>query len=113
MKKKLISIIVPAYKQEKTIKEDLENFDDALKNSLTDYLYEIICVVDGEVDKTFLEAQKVTRIRRSVKVIGYEKNRGKGHAVRYGMVRSRGEIVAFIDAGTDLDKNSFMMALQH
>lgn len=113
MKKKLISVIVPAYEQEKTIKADLESFDDILKEAIKGYTYEIICVVDGGIDRTLQEAQKVARARRNIKVVGYEKNRGKGHAVRYGMARSKGDIVAFIDAGMDLDKNSFAMALQH
>lgn len=115
MAKTLLSVIIPAYKQEKTIKEDLLHLDDTLnlKDILKNYDYELICVVDGEVDKTFEEAEKAAKVRSHIKVVGYTNNKGKGHAVRFGMARSKGQVVAFIDAGMDLDKGSLIMALQH
>ncbi len=115
MKKKLLSVIIPAYKQEKTIKDDLLNLDTVLnlKDSIKNYDYELICVVDGEVDNTKQEAQKAAKIRPNLKVVSYTQNKGKGHAVRYGMARSRGDIIAFIDSGMDLDKGSLVMALHH
>jgi len=108
-KKKLLSVIVPAYKQEKTIKKDLQRIEKVLKQIRYDY--EIICVVDGKVDKTFENAKKVKS--KKIKVVGYEKNKGKGYAVRYGMARTKGNLVAFIDAGMDLDPNGLSMLLEH
>ena len=104
-----LSIIVPAYKQEKTIKKDLQRIEDVLKQIRYDY--EIICVIDGRIDKTFENAKKVRS--RKIKVVGYDENKGKGHAVRYGMVRTKGDPVAFIDAGMDLDPNGLSMLLEH
>jgi len=108
-KKRLLSVIVPAYKQEKTIKKDLQRIEGVLKQ--TRYDYEIICVVDGRVDKTFENAKKVKS--RKIKVIGYKKNRGKGHAVRYGMARAKGDPIVFIDAGMEIDPNGINMILEH
>lgn len=108
-KKKLLSVIVPAYKQEETIKKDLQKIEEILKQIRYDY--EIICVVDGKVDKTFENAKKVRS--KKIKVIGYEENKGKGHAVRYGMARTKGDPIAFIDAGMDLDPNGLSMLLEH
>ena len=107
--KKLLSVIVPAYKQEKTIQKDLQRIGDVLKQIRYDY--EIICVIDGKVDKTFENAKKVRS--RKIKVVGYDKNKGKGHAVRYGMARTKGDIIAFIDAGMDLNPNGLSMLLEH
>ena len=104
-----LSVIVPAYKQEKTIKKDIENIENVLEQIRYDY--EMIVVVDGKVDKTFENAKKVRSKR--VKVVGYKKNHGKGYAVRYGMARSTGEYIAFIDAGMELDPNGLSMALEH
>lgn len=97
--KNLISIIIPAFKQEKTIVQDARRIERVLKK-LRDRL-EIIIVVDGYVDKTLQNAKKIAS--NKVKVFGYENNRGKGYAIRYGMVRSKGNIVGFIDAGMDLN----------
>ena len=104
-----LSVIVPAYKQENTIKKDIKNIESVLKQIRYDY--EMIVVVDGRVDKTFENAKKVES--KKVKVVGYKKNYGKGYAVRYGMARSTGEYIAFIDAGMELDPNGLSMALEH
>jgi len=111
MKKRnhLISVVIPAYKQEKTIAKDLKQIKEVLDKIRYDY--EIVCVVDGRIDKTFENAKKAKL--KKVKVVGYKTNKGKGHAVRYGMARTKGSIVAFIDAGMDLDPNGLSMLLEH
>lgn len=109
--KKLLSVIVPAYLQEKTIKKDLGNIDRVLKEGLREYDYEIICVVDGNLDNTFSNAKRIESSK--IKVFGYDVNKGKGYAVRYGMVRSKGELVSFLDAGMDISPKGLMMLMAH
>lgn len=109
--RKLLSVIVPAYKQESTIKKDLENIDKTLKDGLKEIDYEIICVVDGYLDKTLEEAKKVQSSK--VVITGYEHNKGKGYAVRFGMVRSKGDLVSFLDAGMDISPKGVMMLMAH
>jgi len=104
-----LSVVVPAYKQEKTIVEDIKRVRETLEKIRFDY--EIVVVVDGFVDKTYQQAKKI-RLKK-VKVVGYPTNKGKGYAVRYGMVRTRGDLVAFIDAGMDIDPNGLAMILEH
>src|SRR4029079_4855122 len=73
--------------------------------------YEIIVVVDGFVDESY---QKASKLKSStVKVIGYQKNQGKGHAIRYGMLHAKGDIIGFIDAGMDIHPAGFNMLLSH
>jgi len=109
IKKDLISVIVPVYKQEKTIIKDLLRTERVL--SELRYGFEMIVVVDGMQDKTFERAKKIKS--KNIKVYGYETNKGKGYAVRYGMVRSRGNIIAFIDSGMDINPNGLSMLLEH
>ncbi|KKS07474.1 hypothetical protein A3K01_02715 [candidate division WWE3 bacterium RIFOXYD1_FULL_43_17] len=106
---KLVSIIVPAYKQEKTIKQDLENILDTLLQTRWDF--EIIVVVDGLLDKTYDIAKSLEN--KKLKVFGYETNKGKGYAIRYGMARAEGDYVSFIDAGMDINPNGISMLLEH
>ena len=108
---RLLSVIVPAYKQAKTIKKDLQNIEETLSNGLKDINFEIICVVDGMVDKTFHEAKKLKSKR--IKVYGYESNKGKGYAVRFGMYRAGGDLVSFLDAGMDISPKGIMMLMAH
>ncbi len=111
-KANLLSLIVPAYRQEKTIKEDLENIDETLRRGLPlEYDYEIICVVDGFLDKTYETAKKLKI--KNLKVLGYEKNLGKGHAVRAGMKAARGNLISFLDAGMDISPKGIMMLMSH
>jgi glycosyltransferase involved in cell wall biosynthesis len=101
MKIKSLSIIVPAYRQEKTIVEDIKRLDKEL--SLLPYKHEIIVVVDGFVDKTFARIKNQESRIKNLKVTGYEKNRGKGSAIKYGVGVATGDIIGFIDAGMDID----------
>jgi len=109
---KLLSVIVPAFRQEKTIKKDLENIDETLKKGLGRSLdYEIICVVDGELDNTAKEAKGVESAK--IKVYSYSENKGKGFAVRYGMAKAKGDLISFLDAGMDISPKGIMMLMAH
>lgn len=92
-----LSIIIPAYNEEKNIRRTLES----IKRSMNkfDYDFEIIVVSDGSTDRTFSEAKKVKSAK--IRVFGYEKNQGKGYALRYGVKRAKGEVITFLDAGGD------------
>jgi len=104
-----VSIIVPAYKQEKSILTDLENISNVMSKTRWDY--EVICVVDGNLDKTYENASKT--IDPKIIVCGYDQNKGKGYAVRYGMAKSDGDFIAFIDAGMDINPNGISLILEH
>jgi dolichol-phosphate mannosyltransferase len=106
---KLLSIVIPAYKQEKTIVADIKNIQKVLHQ--LSYKYEIVVVVDGMLDNTFKNAAKLKS--KKVKLIGYEKNHGKGHALRLGMLQARGDVVGFIDAGMDINPAGLKMLLNH
>lgn len=109
--KNLLSVVVPAYRQEQTIEKDLKNIEDVLKKGLRDFNFEIICVVDGMVDDTFQRAKKAQSDH--IRVVGYEHNKGKGYAVRYGIVRSKGSLVSFLDSGMDISPKGIMMCMAH
>lgn len=104
-----LSIVVPAYKQGKTIIKDINSIVKALE--MLPYRYEIIVVVDGIVDDTYKNALKLKS--NIIKVLGYEKNQGKGHALRYGLMHTKGDIIGFIDAGMDIHPTGFTMLLSH
>ena len=107
----LLSVIVPAFNC-KTIDRDLA--------SLKQYLdelnrpWEIVCVVDGQKNKTDRTPDLAKKIHdKNIKIYFYPENKGKGYAVRYGMARARGGTIAFIDAGSDLNASGIGMALEH
>lgn len=105
-----LSIIIPVYKQEKNIQQNLESIYATIKK--TPYKFEIIAVIDGKnLDKSYENAKKTKH--QSIKVIGYENNKGKGQAVRFGMQKAKGDVIMFIDAGGDIDPQGLIMLLEH
>ena len=85
----LLSLVMPTYKQEKTILKDIKNVIKAL--DALEYKYEIIVVIDGIVDGTYKKAAKLKS--KKIKILSYEKNQGKGNALRYGLMYAKGDIV--------------------
>ncbi len=105
----LISIIIPAYRQGESIKKDIRDIYRVM--SQTRWEFEIIVVCDGSPDSTLKHAKSIKQ--KNLRVYGYETNRGKGYAVRYGMARSKGDLIVFIDAGMDIDPNGISLMLEH
>lgn len=106
---KLLSLIIPVYRQEKTIAKNLRQILGEL--DLLRIPVEVIVVIDGQDDRSYEEAKKVKS--PNLTIVGYKTNHGKGYAVRYGMAKSHGDIVGFLDAGGDLKIGSFSMMLEH
>lgn len=107
-----LSIIVPSYGEEKTLADDIRRLSETLDTIR--YTYEIIVVIDGKhspEDRSLEHAQQYAS--SWVRVYGYEHNRGKGYAVRYGMARARGQLIGFIDSGMEISPNSLSLALEH
>lgn len=104
----MLSLIVPAYKEENTIVGTLTRLDRILQS--LNISYEIICVVDGVLDQTYARAVKINSPH--LQVLSYKKNRGKGHAVRFGMARAKGNIIGFMDAN-GINPQSVQMLYQH
>src|SRR5438270_334158 len=60
--------------------------------------YEIIVVSDGSTDGTVCQVEQIAARRPDVRLLTYTPNRGKGYAVRYGILRARGQRILFSDA---------------
>jgi len=95
----LLSIIVPVYNESATIGaviDRLLTIDLPLER-------EIIVVNDGSTDSTRKVLDTIAPGRECVSVVHLPENRGKGHAVRVGLARTRGTITAIQDADLELD----------
>ena len=94
-----ISIVIPAFNEEKKIGFDVEVAAAFIDKEAI--LGEVIVVDDGSPDNTTDEANSV-EIPSSVErnVIRLDKNRGKGYAVKTGIMASKGAVVLFADSGT-------------
>ncbi len=95
MKGIYFSVILPCYNLEKTIYQNIQRIAAYLEK--TGSTFEIITVNDGSIDGTLEELLRAER-DLGIQVVTYEKNHGKGYAVRQGVSLAHGEITGFLDA---------------
>lgn len=91
------SIIIPAFNEGHKIATDVLAAAEFLSGNFNSG--EIIVVDDGSSDDTAENAEIPTPAHIKLHVIRYEDNRGKGYAVRRGILESRGDEVLFADSG--------------
>ena len=92
-----LSIVIPCYNEAKDIASNVEKVLDYLKDKK--FEYEILLVNDGSKDNT----KEVIEAIPGVTALSYEKNRGKGGAVKYGIEHATGDYVLFMDADLSTD----------
>jgi dolichyl-phosphate beta-glucosyltransferase len=91
-----ISIIVPAFNEERRLPKTLELIHSYL--AMRQERAEVIVVVDGSSDGTARLVEEARRQYPELRVISNGCNRGKGYSVRRGVLEARGEIILVTDA---------------
>jgi dolichyl-phosphate beta-glucosyltransferase len=94
-----LSIIIPAYNEERRLPRGLAKTRDYLASrSLGPGQVEIIIVDDGSKDRTAAIAEEWSRELPALRLVPNRENRGKGYSVRHGMQEARGRVALFTDA---------------
>jgi dolichyl-phosphate beta-glucosyltransferase len=93
MSQPLVSIVIPAYNEAERLGSTLERVTSFFASREVDF--EVIVVSDGSTDET---ASVARAGGDAITLIELPENRGKGAAVRTGVLRGRGEVVLFTDA---------------
>lgn len=101
-----LSIIIPAYNEEKSISSIIERTlssrQDIIKNTgIADI--EVIVVNDGSKDKTGQIAQGY----KEIVLVSYDKNKGYGAAIKQGFEKAKGDLLSFLDADGTCDPRLF------
>ena len=98
-----LSVIIPAYNEEKRISKTLLSVDQYLTKQSFDY--EILVVNGGSTDKTAEVVTNFQKMIKNLRLLTKDGCRGKGEAVRFGMAHTQGQIRLFMDAdnSTTLD----------
>ena len=102
-----ISLVIPMYNESSIIKATAETLSEYMKNTFEDY--EVLFVDDGSKDN----CGDIVRSLElpNIKVTGYGGNKGKGAAVRHGVLEADGDVIMFTDAdlayGTDVIKRVY------
>src|SRR3989304_10216197 len=89
-----LSLIIPAYNEEKLIRGSLSEFVSYLNKK--DYSWEIIVADDGSSDNTSKIVKSFNNPK--IKLVALAKNQGKGAALKAGFLKAEGEYQIFSDA---------------
>jgi len=98
-----LSVVIPAYNEEKRIGKTLRSIDEYLKKQ--NYLYEILVLSDGSKDNTVLVVESMIPEIKNLRIIANKENRGKGFVTRQGIMEARGEYRLFTDADNSTSIN--------
>ena len=92
----IYSIIIPAYNESRRLGPTLEQITSFIAQER--WLAEIIVVNDGSTDTTAELVREFSQRHSTVRLVNNPGNRGKGFAVRNGMLNAHGDILLFTDA---------------
>jgi glycosyltransferase involved in cell wall biosynthesis len=96
----LLSVVVPVYNQAETIVENVRIIRERVERELGGPL-ELIVVSDGSIDRS--EERLLDDASDVARVIHYDRNLGKGFAVKAGALAAAGQFISYIDSDLDLD----------
>lgn len=102
-----VSVVIPAYNEEETIKKTIES---ALNLDYPKEKIEIIIVDDGSKDKTYSIAKKIKNNRVSVLT---KSNGGKAKALNLGISKAKGEIIVTMDADSYAEPDSLRKMINY
>lgn len=91
-----LSVVIPMYNETRRMPKTLPRLAKYFRGQ--DYSVEFVVVDDGSTDETAKMARELLGESSDVRVIEERPNRGKGHAVKVGMLAADGEFVLFTDA---------------
>jgi glycosyltransferase involved in cell wall biosynthesis len=105
----LLTVVVPVYNGGDEIVDNVSLIRGAVVRELGAEAVEIVVVSDGSIDGT---AERLLETRTpGLRVVHYDRNLGKGYAVKAGALVARGEWIGLIDADLDLDPASLPVYL--
>ncbi len=104
-----LSIIVPVYNEEKRLTRGMTEILHFIDKQT--FTVELIVINDGSTDATVKLLKKLKH--SSLRLISYEKNQGKGYAIREGMKNARGDLRLFMDVDLSTPIEEFQKFLPY
>lgn len=105
-----LGVVIPAYNEEQRIRPTLERVAEYF--AAQPYTWQVTVVSDGSSDKTNAIVESFASEHPQFSLLAYHPNRGKGYAVRQGILASAGDMVLFSDAdlATPIEETEKLLA---
>lgn len=100
------TILVPAYNEERRIKLFLQEL--AMLREKNNSIKEVVVIDDSSTDST----ADIVRKFDGIKLLSYKPNRGKGYAVKHGVMHAKGDSIIFIDADGSISPDQIPKMLE-
>ncbi|MCU7493379.1 MAG: glycosyltransferase family 2 protein [Ignavibacteria bacterium] len=107
---KKISIVVPLYNEEESLRPLANEIKKAMRLILAEY--EVVFVDDGSTDKSLSVLKEISRVDPKFKYISFRKNYGKSAALQMGFKQVTGDVVITMDADLQDDPSEIVNLLQ-
>ena len=108
-----VSLCIPMYNESSIINDTLKTVSDYMEATFDDY--EVLFSDDGSTDNCRKAVEEFPNER--IRAVGYEKNQGKGAAIRHGVLNATGDVIIFTDCdlayGLDVVKSAVEMFENH
>lgn len=89
-----ISVVCPFYNEELVIEAAIKRMTANLEKQFEDVAWELILVDDGSTDRSLTFAKKtISKLGSTVEVISFERNQGRGRALKAGIESARGDVI--------------------
>ena len=106
----LLSLVIPAYNEAERLPVTIERIQEHRRT--WNFSSEIIIVVEPSEDGTLALAENAAKSASQFAVMTHHERRGKGFAVRCGMLRARGDFIFFTDADLSTPLEDLDVSLQ-
>lgn len=105
------SLVIPAYREEKRLPASIRDIRSFFAKF--EVPFEVLVVVEKSPDRTIELGRAAVGNDPKIKVLDNQVQRGKGYAVKSGMLRARGEVVFFMDADLSTPLSEVLNFLAH
>ncbi len=105
-----LSVVVPVFNEEESLRELLLEIDATLAPTGLDY--EVICIDDGSTDRSFDVLSQATADHPRLRVARFRRNFGQTAAIQAGLDAARGRTIALMDADLQNDPHDIPLMLE-
>ena len=104
-----ISIVIPLFNENESLKELIETTQNVM--NIHNYDYEIIFIDDGSTDKSWISIKEISKKYKNIFGVSFSKNYGKSQALHAGFEKAKGNFIFTLDA--DLQDSPHEIPLMH